>query len=282
MAPSNKPLILVTTDFTEISDYAIEHAAVMAKGVNGSLLILHVIDKYTKRLLKKAGKPLSHVDEKLQLIADGIQESHGIEVNTISRQGDLFHQIADTANQNGALLHFLGTRGKRGVQWLIGSFALKVVKRSPVPVVVIQKPLGNINYRRFIYPLDIDTGSKQKVKWAKTMHDAIGAHFDIFVDNYGDDYTNRKLRADLNQVTGILAQHNVSFTATFANTKGSFAAQLLAFAQEKNADAIMISSDPDKMTWNPFNMEDKVLYNKEKIPVMFINAKNLNLVIGGR
>lgn len=280
-SPGNQP-VLVTTDFTEVSDYAIDNAAVMARVLNSKVIILHVPDKYTQRMLKKEKKPESYINEKLETTASQIQMKHGIEAIPLMKKGKLFKIIAETERDNDVLLHFLGTHGKRGLQCITGSFALKLIKRSSVPVVVVQKPAGNVSYKRIVYPLDLQLGSKQKVKWAKILHQAAGSHFDMLVDNYGDKYTDRKLNADLKQVVEILEHNNIPYSSNCAKPRGSFAKQVVEFAKENNADAIMISSDPDKLTCNPFNREEeRVLYNPEQIPVMFINSKNLHLVIGG-
>lgn len=282
MDNAEQPIVLATTDFTEISDYAIDHAATMAKILNGKVLLLHVIDKYTHRMLKREGKPESYVNEKLESIREQIKENHGVESIVVVKKGKIFQVISEVGKAYDALLHFLGTHGKKGIQWIVGSFALKVVKKSQVPVVVIQQPAGNINYKHIVYPLDPLPGSKQKVKWAKILHRAAGSHFDIFIDNYGDGPTDRKLRADLNQICEILKHNNIPYETHCARPSGSFGLQVVEFAKKQQADAIMITSDPDKLTCNPFNKEEeRVMYNKEKIPVMFINSKNLSLLIGG-
>ncbi len=282
MESNEKPLVLATTDFTDIGDCAIDHAVSMARILNGKVLILHVIDKRTMQKLQKQGQTEDFARERLDEMAKNIEKIHAIETQSIVTRGSLFRVIADTAVKHQALFHFIGTPGKKGIQWITGSFALRVVKRSPVPVIVIQEPAGGINYKKIIYPLDLQPGSKQKVKWAKILHKAAGSHFDVFVENFGDESTDKKLKADLKQLTEILDHHNIPHSITFSSPRGSFANQILAFAKEKNADAIMITSDPDKLAWNPFNTtEERVLYNPDKIPVMFINSKNLRLVVGG-
>ena len=282
MDTADQTTFLVSTDFSEVSDHALEHAAVMAKHFGAKILLIHVIDKYTRRMLKKENKKEDHVGEKLNDIATRASEGFQVEVTPIVKKGKVCQNIATTAKEHGVIFHFLGTHGKKGLQHITGSFALKVVKRCPCPVIVIQRPAENITYKKIVYPLDLQPGSKQKVKWAKILHQKAGSHFDIFVDNYGDKDTDRKLSADRRQVVEILEHAKVPNTVSCSSPGGSFAKHVVKFARENNADAIMITSDPDKLTCNPFNKEEeRVLYNKEKIPVMFINSRNLSLVIGG-
>ncbi len=282
MDTADQTPFLVSTDFSEVSDHALEHAAVLARHFGAKILLIHVIDKYTRRMLKRENQPEDYVAEKLSGLAKEAAEKYQLEVSPIVKKGKVCQSIADSAKEHGILFHFLGTHGKKGLQHITGSFALKGVKRCPCPVIVIQQPAGNITYKKIVYPLDLQPGSRQKVKWAKILHRKAGSHFDIFVDNYGDKDTDRKLNADRKQVVEILDHNKVSNTVFCSSPGGSFAKHVLKFAREGDAEAIMITSDPDKLTCNPFNKEEeRVLYNKENIPVMFINSRNLSLVIGG-
>lgn len=282
MDTADHPVFMVSTDFTEVSDYALEHAAVLARHFGAKILLMHVIDKHTRRMLRREDQHEDYVSEKLSSIAKEAAAKYQLEVIPITKKGKVCQTIADTAKEHSVLIHFMGTHGKKGLQHITGSFVLKVIKRCPCPVIVIQQPAGNISYKKFVFPLDLQPGSKQKVKWAKILHQNVGSHFDVFVDNYGDKDTDRKLNADRRQVVDIMEHNQVRNTISCSSPGGSFAKHILKFAKEKDADAIMSSSDPDKLAWNPFNKEEeRVLYNKEKIPVMFINCRNLSLVIGG-
>ncbi len=284
MSNNSKPLILATTDFTEISQYAIDNAATFAKHGHGRLLILHVMDKYTCRTLNIKEESQALVEEKLNTIAREVRNKFGIEVEikSLCINGNLYKTIGQVAKEENALIHFMGTHGKKGIQWLTGSFALKVVKKSPIPVFVIQEPAGNRSFKHMVYPLDLQVGSKQKVKWAVTLNRLLGTRFSVFVDSYHDQKTNNKLKADMRQLNQIMTQNGVPHEEVFAASPRYFAHQLMAHTREIKADAIIMSSDPDKLTWNPFNKaEERILYNKENVPVLFINSKNLNIVIGG-
>ncbi len=282
MEPEKKNVILVATDFTYAGDNAIDNAAVLTRAINGKLVLLHVINNKTRKSLKKNNKSPDYVDAKLKEITDHLKRKHAIETDCVSEPGNIFSGIAKAAKETDALYLFFGTHGKKGIQYLIGSYALKVIKRSPAPVFVVQKPADNVDFKNIIYPLDDELGSKQKVKWAINMNEGVGTAFHIFVYNPNDKDTRNKLKADLRQVTQIMDHHKVKYTITYAEPKGNFGRQIINYAKEKNADAMMISTDPENLIWNPFGtIDEMVIYNKEKIPVMCINVKDLNRVIGG-
>ena len=114
------------------------------------------------------------------------------------------------------------------------------------------------------------------------FNNLIGARFHVFVENPVITDLKNKLAADLKLVTKIMEQNGLGFTVAHAQEKGSFASQVVSYAKNQQADFIMASTDPEKITWAISRSDDEMLiYNKEKIPVMCINSKELNLIIGG-
>lgn len=275
-------MILVSYDFSRNSEHAVQHAAAFARNANASLLLLHVYGRKTKEILKREKKDESYIPEKLEATRKEIAGKFGLEVESATARGSLIQELGKIAREKDALFLFMGTMRRKKRQWFTGSFALHLVRRSPIPVVVVRRPTCQHDYKKILYPLDIQAGSKQKVKWAKTMHQLAGSHIELFVGNYSDKDDQRKIQADLNQVKKLLEQSNVSYGLTQAGKAGSFHKQMLQFAKEKGVDAIMITSDPEKILYNPFNMEEKMMFNPHNIPIMFIHLKNLNVIIGGR
>lgn len=275
-------VVLVATDFTPIGNNAIEYAAHLAKQFHGKITLLHVLNKKTRQWLKQENKDTSFLNTKLNTEAEKIKNISGVDASYIVREGSIFTTIADVARETGAIYLVIGTHGKIGVQRLLGSFILKVIKKSPVPAFSIQKKVDRFVFNNVIYPLDTTLGSKQKVKWAVHFNKLIGAIYHIFVENPGDKSLRFKLKADLNLVTKIMDQHGIKFSITHAGGKGSFSEQTTLFAKEQKADFIMVSTDPEKISWALFGSNDeKLIYNKEKIPVMCINSKEVNVIVGG-
>jgi nucleotide-binding universal stress UspA family protein len=279
---AKKDIILAATDFTHVGDFAIDNAAALARVLNAKVMILHVINKETHRKLRKEGREPAWVDERLQEDATRVQAASPVEAGWISKEGSIFTTIAEVAREHQAKYVFIGTHGKKGIQRLLGSFALKVIKRSPSPVFSVKKPAEGNTFRNIVYPLDLELGSKQKVKWANHLGKLAGTSFHLLVYNPSEKSLKAKVRADLNQVLKIMDQHGVRHTETFAAEGESFSRQIIPFARQKQADAIIISTDPSKISWALFGSSDeKIIYNEEKIPVLCINSKDLNLIIGG-
>ncbi len=282
MENENNNVILVAYDFTSIGDLAIENAVKMAKILQYKVCLLHIINKPSLKNLKKANEPVEAINKKLEVIAEKIRKEESVQVDYLSKKGSIFSAIAEVTKEIGANFLVFGTHGKRGVQFLTGSFAVKLVKTCPVPVFVVQKPAGNCQFKDVVFPLDMEPGSKQKVKWAISFYRQFKSTFHIFVDSYPDEFIQNRLKADLRQVKKILEKNNISYTENFSPPKGNFSQKTVAFAKNIKADVIMISTDPDKITWNLFGSNDeRTIYNKEKIPVMCINAQDLRVIIGG-
>lgn len=282
MESENKNVILVAYDFTAIGDIAIENAVKMAKILQYKVCILHIINKASLKNLKKANEPLEAIDDKLEKKAQSIKKEHAVEVDFMTRKGSIFKSIAQVTKEINANILVFGTHGKKGIQFLLGSFAIKLVKSCPVPVFVVQQPANESKFADVVFPLDMEAGSKQKVKWAIAHHKQFKSKFHIYVDSYPDEFIQNRLRADHRQVKKILEKNNIPYTDNYSPKKGNFSEKTVEFAKEIKADMIMISTDPDKITWSLFGSPDeRIIYNKEKIPVMCINAQDLRVIIGG-
>ena len=282
MEPEKRDVILVATDFTNIGDHAVDNAANMARITGAKLIVLHVINQTTKSNLQKEKKDLDAIGAKLMDICKKVESHYGVESEYLAPIGSIFTTIAETAQSTNAKYLFMGTHGKKGIQFLLGSFALKVITSSPAPMFVVKKPANANKFKDIIYPLDTELGSKQKVKWAIELHKAFGSTFHIMVYYPKDAPIQRKMNGDFNQVSKILEQHKVPYTKSYHNYLKGFDKGLINLALEKKADAIMMSTDPEKITWNPFgSTEERIIYNKEGIPVLCINSKDLKVIIGG-
>jgi nucleotide-binding universal stress UspA family protein len=272
METVKNPIFLVPTDFSEVCTNAAHRAASLAKDFSYKVVLLHVIDKNTIGELKKEGKSPEWVDERLRELADILTREYVIQVETISREGDIFSTIADVGDDLKASLIFLGTHGKVGMQKITGSFALKVVLSSELPTIVIQKrPFGS-GLAKIVMPITSDAGPWAKTKWAAAIAKEFNSTIEIF-HIPGEDMDDV-----ITMITNHFQVNDVKFKVKSADKSGNFTKQVLDYATAENADMILIMTNPDKSlkTYLLGSYDEDIIFNPSQIPVMCINPRDFN------
>ena len=147
--------ILVPVDFTKVSDVAIEHALLMGKTIAANIHLIHIVDNK---------KHVSEARLKLEALKDRVRVESGVEIHTHVRIGNIFEDIDKAATEMDAALIIMGTHGARGMQFMSGSRALKIVTESSIPFIVVQeRTIRQHGYNRIVVPLDLHKETKQKL-----------------------------------------------------------------------------------------------------------------------
>jgi nucleotide-binding universal stress UspA family protein len=267
-----KKVILAPTDFSEVCANAINQAAGAAKHLEYKLVLLHVIDKNTKSYLKNEGHGSDYVDNKLSSIATEVIDEFGIEVDTVAREGDIFSTISEVATDVDASIMYLGTHGKVGMQKLTGSYALRVVTSSPVPVIVVQKRQFDGPYREIALPITSDAGIWEKTEWATHIAKQFKATIKIF------QLSGENIDKAVAGITGHFHKNDVKYSIDVAQKSSGFSNQLLDFATSKNLDLILIMTNPEK-GFSSFilgSYDEEMIFNSSQIPVMCVNPRDYN------
>ena len=130
--------ILVPTDFSEISQRALDYAKAIAKLGNSELLLVHVnppVNLITPP--EAAWVDLSEVqslqEEQLEQSGAALR-SEGFRAQAISVTGPLYDELLSTVKQYKVDLIVLGTHGKKGLErLLLGSDAEAVLRHARLP-----------------------------------------------------------------------------------------------------------------------------------------------------
>lgn len=274
-------LILIPTDFSEVCNNAIRYGIEMCKHLDHNLCLLHVIDKTSRAWLKKENQTEEAIDARLQNIAKDIEEEHGLVVQTISRKGTIFETIGDVAQEIDADLMLLGTHGKLGLQKLTGSYALRVITDSPVPVIVVQEKMFKESFNRIVFPIDSTYSTRQKVSWAVYIAKKYKAKIHMFRSLETSEDLNNKLNIITGQISDVFDENGIKYELETATREGSFALQVNDFAKYIKADLIMIMTNSNErfpvFMLGPW--DERILFNPAGIPVMCINPYEYDYVI---
>jgi nucleotide-binding universal stress UspA family protein len=267
----NKKMIVVPWDFTQVAENALEHAVKISRMVDNEVCLLHIIDSGLSP--KDAG--LRKVQ--LKQAAEAGNGKYNIPIHFHIEKGSIFSSIAEYVNEkdNNVSLVIMGTHGIIGMQKLTGSWALKVIVKSKIPFIVVQDAPGNHDkYQNIVFPVDFRSENKEKMKMAIFMGKYFDSKIHMLVAMSGDRILLKKTHANLNYAIKYLIQNNIEYQIHEVPKK-KFAQQTIDFAQQINADLILI------MTTKNITMADYVLgaseqyiiANSSKIPVCCVNPK---------
>ena len=148
-----KDLLLVATDFTAYSEEALIFAGDLADKLDAQLLVLHVIHDpaeapgfYVQKLKKK--KYLRSMEEAademmatfLQNVKKASPDHQSIqEATSLLVVGTPVSRIIEIAEKRKAHMIIVGSHGRTGLSHaFIGSKAERLVRFSPIPVIVIK------------------------------------------------------------------------------------------------------------------------------------------------
>ncbi len=141
--------ILIPTDFSEYSQFALKYAMALAETFKAKLYVMHACE----HTISGAGTEAYHfsvpefvaeVERNEKEALDGIVtelRSKGIDAEAIFVVGRAYFEIVDKAKALDMDLIALATHGRKGLShFVFGSTAEKVVRLAPCPVLTVKNP----------------------------------------------------------------------------------------------------------------------------------------------
>jgi nucleotide-binding universal stress UspA family protein len=280
----NTNKIIITTDFSETSYLAIKHGAFLAKCCKGEVFLLHVISKHWEQFsvftpnitFDSIEKGSSAVQTKLDELAEEMRKEYGITVNTAVTTGNPTSEIVKYAKEIGAGFMVMGTHGYSAWEDLtIGSNALKVITKSPCPVMTMSERATKFGYKNIVLPIDNSSHSRQKV--VLTLE--LAKNFDATVSIVGVLATNEEkekgaMEVMLKQVEDASKDKGVSYTTKLIENVKNRAVAIVQYCEEVNGDLISIMTDQDAEVsgffLGPFSLQ---VIHHSKVPVICIKPE---------
>ena len=147
-------------DFTPVSDIALEHAIVVGKAFESEIMLLHIIG--SKKEMTDARLRMEAWNEKA-----AAAYPHGA---APVRIGSIFEDIDDVAVEQDANLVIMGTHGLKGMQFLTGGRALRIVTNCSTPFIITQeRGIKDTGYDDIVVPFDLHQDTKQKLSTVAEM-----------------------------------------------------------------------------------------------------------------
>ena len=158
--------ILVATDFTSLSNQALQRARLIAISTAARLTLAHIVDDdQPERLLISA---ISAAKSQLRIIATSFQERDGIDADCFVASGESASGILDAADETEAELIVLGPALNPALGTFTGRTVGRVLRASRRPLLVAATP-ALTSYSRCLLAVDFDEASKSAARAALTL-----------------------------------------------------------------------------------------------------------------
>lgn len=267
----NAQNIVVPIDFSSTTENALQYACIIAAKNKDAIQLIHIV--------KKGETDLNEATKKLDNLSRYYSQKHGIPIHTNIREGSIFSDIGEFVDEVKAVLMVMGTHGVKGMQHLIGAFALKVISSSKVPVIITQEQaLLKNNFQRIVIPIDHTLENKQKalqtIQFAKIFNSAVY----LVVKHSNEEDKKNRTQLNLNFFKKLLQSQELQHHIEWMNAKEKdFDKEFINFSERILADLIVILTSTEKgvIEYVLGPVEQQVINNKANIPVMCVNPLQL-------
>lgn len=253
-------------DFTPVSDVALEHAFVVGKAFDSIIHVLHIVP--SKKLVAEGRVRLQGLEERLKAKYAG-------ELRFELRIGNIFDDIDDVAAERGANLVIMGTHGLRGMQFITGGRALRIVTNCSTPVIVTQeKGIGENGYDDILVPLDLHQDTKQKLSVVAEMAQYFDGRVHIFSPAEEDEFLRNQLLRNIEFAKEFFEDRSIAYTVKISEHRSSaFVRDVIHYGAAIDVDLISIMNLHEKSLMGIIGQsyEQQIITNEAQIPVLIMN-----------
>ena len=251
----NTQKIVIPIDFSETSMLAVKHGAFLAQYCKGEVFLVHIITRHWEKYnafepvltLENMDEAAATVQKRMEEIAADVRKEHGVEVTCMVNSGNPTKEIVNYAKEIKAGVIVMGTHGYSAWEDLIiGSNALKVITKSPCPVITMSQYAERLGYSRIILPIDSSGHTRQKVVPVMELAKIFSAHVHaIALVGESEPEEKASLEVILRQVEVAAKDAGVACSTELIEKVKNRAITTVKYAESKNADLIAIMTDQD-------------------------------------
>lgn len=255
--------ILVAWDFSNVAEYALQHAIRFAEKIDARVILLNIVDD---------AKEIDSINNQLSIVVEDALKKYSFKPDFLVKEGSIFTTIKEVANELEALFVFMGTHGIKGLQKITGSWALKVIEGSKMPFIVVQRPPRDEHFESIVCPIDYKKEDKQKVVWAVYLNKYFKSKISLFVQKSNDANLKKQIHSNVVFIKSVLDQNKIEYETIESGDKKDFSDQVIEYADTIKANAILITTSRklDIADYMFGATEQKIIANKPCISVITV------------
>lgn len=271
--------VLVLTDFSETANLASNLGIMIAKKLHAGITFLHLISTPVEwknlplekeNLYPETKAAIGDAKDKLFAL-ERSAESSGVEAHTSLLFNHEIGEVYRYINKKHYDLVVIGTHGEKGKNKAVGSNTLKVIHKSPVPVIAVKSSSRIEVPKRWLIVSDFHEKSRQSFDVLMEMGEKLEASVQLLYVNtpyYFAETT--EINQKLEKFTGPYSHREIKLNIfnAFNEERG-----IQAFMESENFDMVSVITH-GQSGLNPVfrrSITEKIL-NHLDLPVMSINA----------
>lgn len=265
--------ILVPWDFTPSSTFALEHAIKIAKIRNYNISLVHIV---------KHSKEEGKYHAKLAEIANETQTKTGVPTTVLIQTGDVLTTVSELASLPETELVIMKTDGIVGMQKYTGSKAIKIMRGSRTPFIVVQKSPMDGLFHKIVFPIDYRTENKEIVNTLLNLSKVYNGKIYIFKTKSNDKVFKKNIANNLNFARMMFESKHIDFEIFEGSGTKDYSLEVNDYANSIGADLIIIQLQRNlTLTKFLFGVKEmRIIANPYKIPVMAVNPKEIRVYAG--
>ena len=198
--------------------------------------------------------------------------------------GSVFKNIPIIASDPEIGLGIMKTDGVKGMQKYTGSKAIKIIRGSKAPFVVVQDAPDKVKYERIVYPIDFRTENKELLSHILSLSKLYQSKVYLYKMYSSDSRFKKNITNNVNYVRLALESKHIEHEIVNADSKNTYSKGVNEFAKSINADLIIVQLQRN-LTLTKFILgvkEQGIISNPYKIPVLCVNPLDLTVWAGFR
>jgi hypothetical protein len=277
MDQKEKPKILFPYDFSPESDYSMQYLIGLTKVFDYSVEILNIFDPGTRKYMNENKLSKSGLNDKVAQLARDFQTKYDIPVTYLIKNVPI-KRIRKISEREKVSFTFLAINEPQKM----ASTIMKVVTTSPVPALVVQNGVDFKPFTNILFPIDDSPTSRQKAGWALRFAKKSNAIVHIYSINPASLNSKEKEHKQfkvIDTVEQFFAKNRVSYVSEISQGNyHDFDSDILKYAEKIKADLYVIMI-PKQVFKSIRQLDFKLIFNSEKIPVLCVNQRDL--FVGG-
>jgi len=266
---NNKKFVLVLWDFTEASNNALLHAIQLAKVAGNELLLLNVIP--SDSLFKNKELIEQKVDDalsRLNAISKDIEKNHDVNPYIIVREGSISKIVKDVTVENRVNLILAGTNvtwNKKPIESI--ELLMRSLKNVSIPFIVTNFSPAHSHYIEIVVPLDYDKKYKETLHWMIYLSKLYKCNINLIKPYLTDEGKKKNMANNIFFTKKMLDANNIVYGIKTAKKKNSFNDEIFKFANDIEADLILIMADKYK------KYVEHDVEGADRVPIMCVNPR---------